>query len=66
MLQPYLEVQLSCERHVQSVCVCVTNGVCEVAGECRASARDNLKLMDVGAGKAAMSRVVPGFPSTVR
>lgn len=31
-----------------------------------ASARDNLKLMDVGAGKAAMSRVVPGFPSTVR
>lgn len=33
---------------------------------CRVSTRDDLKLMDVGAGKAAMSKVVPGFPSTVR
>ncbi|KAL0034124.1 hypothetical protein WJX79_010218 [Trebouxia sp. C0005] len=31
-----------------------------------AAARDSLKLMDVGAGKAAMSKVVPGFPATVR
>lgn len=31
-----------------------------------AAARDDLKLMDVGAGKAAMSKVVPGFPSKVR
>ncbi|KAL3143555.1 hypothetical protein ABBQ38_002354 [Trebouxia sp. C0009 RCD-2024] len=30
------------------------------------STRDDLKLMDVGAGKAAMSKVVPGFPSAVR
>ena len=33
---------------------------------CRVSTRDDLKLMDVGAGKAAMSKVVPGFPATVR
>ncbi|DBB17114.1 TPA: hypothetical protein ACH3X3_014194 [Trebouxia sp. C0006] len=31
-----------------------------------AAARDSLKLMDVGAGKAAMSKVVPGFPAKVR
>ena len=35
-------------------------------GCCRAAARDSLKLMDVGAGKADMSKVVPGFPATVR
>lgn len=33
---------------------------------CRVLTRDDLKLMDVGAGKAAMSKVVPGFPSAVR
>lgn len=33
---------------------------------CRVSTRDDLKLMDVGAGKAAMSKVVPDFPPTVR
>lgn len=33
---------------------------------CRAAARGSLKLMDVGAGKAAMSKVVAGFPATVR
>lgn len=32
----------------------------------RVSTRDDLKLMDVGAGKAAMSKVVPEFPPTVR
>ncbi len=41
-------------------------GVFRTLCSCRAAARDSLKLMDVGPGKAAMSKVVPGFPATVR
>lgn len=32
----------------------------------RVSVRDQLGIMDVGAGKAAMAKVVPEFPPTVR
>ena len=44
----------------------MVHGVYSCGMVCRVSTRDDLKLMDVGAGKAAMSKVVPDFPPTVR